>query len=93
MNKYHQILERKDTPFLLLSIFGAFCPLFSGLVWTNGKKCAILRKIPYCNEMIEAQLSKVAPVYEVSQTVAGVKGAAAEGEQANTHLGIRRRSV
>ena len=33
----------------------------------------------YCNERIEAQLSRLAPVSKARKAVAGVKGAAAEG--------------
>ena len=43
------------------------------------KTCVIIPLIEYCNERIEAQLSRLAPVSKARKAVAGVKGAAAEG--------------
>ena len=46
------------------------------------KSCVIMHVTEYCNERIEAQLSRLAPVSKACKAVAGVKGAAAEGGEA-----------
>ena len=43
------------------------------------KSCVIMHLTEYCNERIEAQLSRLSPVPKACKAVAGVKGAAAEG--------------
>ena len=43
------------------------------------KSCVIMHLTEYCNDRIEAQLSRLAPVSKARKAVAGVKGAAAEG--------------